>query len=157
MIVPDVNLLVYAHNPDSPLHGAARRWWEGLLGGAENVGVPWVVATGAAAIWRFSNKTWPSPAAMPTWFPTPTLQLWQWSTTPRCIPAIRISPGSPACAGATRWPIDGGGHPVNPIIRRILILTIHHPPQSAGMGAVVLELATEAGLRHQEQARWKAY
>lgn len=31
MIVPDVNLLVYAHNPDALLHDAARRWWEDLL------------------------------------------------------------------------------------------------------------------------------
>ncbi len=46
MIVPDVNLLVYAHNPDALLHDAARRWWEDLLNGAERVGVPWTVATG---------------------------------------------------------------------------------------------------------------
>ena len=46
MIVPDVNLLVYAHNPDSLLHDVARRWWDDLLDGVENVGVPWAVATG---------------------------------------------------------------------------------------------------------------
>ena len=46
MIVPEVNLLVYAHNPDALLHDVARRWWEGLLDGVENVGVPWAVATG---------------------------------------------------------------------------------------------------------------
>ena len=46
MIVPDVNLLLYAHDEASPLHPAARRWWEGLVNGTERVGVPWVVATG---------------------------------------------------------------------------------------------------------------
>lgn len=46
MIVPDLNLLVYAHSSDAPLHGPARRWWEGLVNGTERVGVPWVVVLG---------------------------------------------------------------------------------------------------------------
>lgn len=46
MIVPDVNLLVYAHNDAAPHHAAARRWWEALVNGVERVGVPWTVATG---------------------------------------------------------------------------------------------------------------
>ncbi len=46
MIVPDVNLLVYAYNEGSPHHGAAKRWWEDLINGDEMVGVSWVVATG---------------------------------------------------------------------------------------------------------------
>ncbi len=46
MIVPDVNLLVYAYNEAAPSHEQARRWWEGLVNGAERVGVPWVVAAG---------------------------------------------------------------------------------------------------------------
>lgn len=46
MIVPDINLLVYAYNTGAPHHVAARRWWERLINGAERVGVPWVVATG---------------------------------------------------------------------------------------------------------------
>ena len=46
MIVPDINLLVYAHNDGSPYHYAARLWWEGLVNGSERVGVPWVVSVG---------------------------------------------------------------------------------------------------------------
>ncbi len=46
MIVPDVNLLLYAYNDGSPFHDPARRWWEDLINGGERVGVPWVVATG---------------------------------------------------------------------------------------------------------------
>ena len=46
MIVPDVNLLVYAYNDAAPLHESARRWWEGLVNGTERVGVPWIVAAG---------------------------------------------------------------------------------------------------------------
>ena len=46
MILPDVNLLVYAYNSDAPRHAAARRWWEGLLNGAMPVGLPWAVTCG---------------------------------------------------------------------------------------------------------------
>ncbi|MFM7641512.1 MAG: hypothetical protein ACKO45_08180 [Cyanobium sp.] len=46
MILPDVNLLVYAHNADAPLHGQARHWWETCLDGSRPVGIAWVVAVG---------------------------------------------------------------------------------------------------------------
>ena len=46
MIVPDINMLIYAHNPEVPEHGVAQRWWQGLLHGNESVGIPWAVATG---------------------------------------------------------------------------------------------------------------
>ena len=46
MIIPDLNLLVYAHFDGTPHHKAARRWWESLINGSERVGIPWVVATG---------------------------------------------------------------------------------------------------------------
>ena len=46
MIVPGVNLLVYAYNLDAPEHNAALMWWEGLLDGTESVGLPWAVSIG---------------------------------------------------------------------------------------------------------------
>lgn len=46
MIIPDLNLLLYAYNSDAPHHGRARAWWEGLLNGREPVGLPWVVSLG---------------------------------------------------------------------------------------------------------------
>ena len=46
MIVPDLNLLVYAYSDGAPFHESARRWWEGLVNGTERVGISWVVATG---------------------------------------------------------------------------------------------------------------
>ena len=46
MILPDVNLVIYAHNADAPDHAAARSWWEGLLNGSDPVVVPWVVVLG---------------------------------------------------------------------------------------------------------------
>ena len=42
MIVPDVNLLLYAVDSGSPRHEPARGWWETALRGPEPVGVPWV-------------------------------------------------------------------------------------------------------------------
>ncbi|HEX3762119.1 MAG TPA: type II toxin-antitoxin system VapC family toxin [Kofleriaceae bacterium] len=46
MIVPDLNLVVYAYNRDAPHHAAARAWWEGLLNDTEPVAIPWVVVLG---------------------------------------------------------------------------------------------------------------
>ena len=46
MIVPDLNLLVYAYADGAPHHDVARRWWEGLVNGSERVGVPWAVSIG---------------------------------------------------------------------------------------------------------------
>ena len=46
MIVPDVNLLVYAYNESSPMHHEAKDWWNGVLEGSEEVGLPWAVSMG---------------------------------------------------------------------------------------------------------------
>jgi uncharacterized protein len=46
VILPDVNLLVYAYNRDAPHHGAARAWWEGLLNGETTVALAWAVSCG---------------------------------------------------------------------------------------------------------------
>jgi toxin-antitoxin system PIN domain toxin len=44
VIIPDVNLLVYAYDASCPMHRRARAWWEEALCGKEPVGIPWVVA-----------------------------------------------------------------------------------------------------------------
>lgn len=46
MIVPDVNVLVYAHNAGVAEHPAARRWWEVTVNEAEPIGIDWTVAMG---------------------------------------------------------------------------------------------------------------
>lgn len=46
MILPDINLLVYAYNRDAPHHAESRTWWEGLLNGPQSVGLPWAVVCG---------------------------------------------------------------------------------------------------------------
>jgi toxin-antitoxin system PIN domain toxin len=40
VIVPDVNLLLYAHMRGFAQHARARRWWEALLNGDGEVGIP---------------------------------------------------------------------------------------------------------------------
>ena len=46
MILPDINLLVYAYNASAPLHKQAKKWWEDCLSQEIEVGLPWVVILG---------------------------------------------------------------------------------------------------------------
>lgn len=46
MIIPDLNLLIYAHHAADPRHAAARAWWEGCLNGSEPVGMAWATLLG---------------------------------------------------------------------------------------------------------------
>jgi len=46
MIVPDVNILLYAYDTDAPQHPVAREWWERTLPGLRPVGLPWVTILG---------------------------------------------------------------------------------------------------------------
>ena len=50
MIVPDVNLLVAAHDSRARRHAAARDWWEGLMNGAVTIGLPWAAILGFVRI-----------------------------------------------------------------------------------------------------------
>ena len=46
MIIPDTNLLVYAHNEQDPNHAAALQWWRGLVDGSEPLGLDWSIIVG---------------------------------------------------------------------------------------------------------------
>ena len=46
MVVPDINLLVFAYNAAAPGHRAARAWWEALMTGRERIAMPWTVILG---------------------------------------------------------------------------------------------------------------
>jgi toxin-antitoxin system PIN domain toxin len=46
VIIPDINLLVYAHNTRDPHHEPAKAWWEDALNGSTPVGLPWVTSSG---------------------------------------------------------------------------------------------------------------
>jgi uncharacterized protein len=46
LIVPDINLLIYAHNSEAPKHELACAWWSGLLTQEGTVAIPWAVMFG---------------------------------------------------------------------------------------------------------------
>src|SRR5262245_9240711 len=50
MILPDVNVLVHAHNADSAVHEKARAWWDACLAGTEGVGLAWAALLGFVRI-----------------------------------------------------------------------------------------------------------
>ncbi|MGC9452564.1 MAG: TA system VapC family ribonuclease toxin [Oceanipulchritudo sp.] len=50
MILPDLNLLLYAYNPHAPQHARARLWWEEALNGRELIGLPHEVTMGFVRI-----------------------------------------------------------------------------------------------------------
>jgi toxin-antitoxin system PIN domain toxin len=43
MIIPDANLLIYAHDESCPQHNRAHAWWQQALSGGETIGIPWIV------------------------------------------------------------------------------------------------------------------
>ena len=50
MILPDVNLLVYAHNAASPFHTTARKWWQELMNQDRPVALCWASLAGFVRI-----------------------------------------------------------------------------------------------------------
>ena len=85
MIVPDIDLLVLAYNDGSPSHDDAWRWWEGLINGAESVGMPWAVSTGFVRL-----MTNPTVLSSPLSPPAAVDQVRQWLNHEHIIP---LNPG----------------------------------------------------------------
>ena len=77
MIVPDVNLLVYAIHQESPELARARAWLDALMTGDEPVGLPWVVVLGFLRITthpRIMSSPWTvqeAAALVDTWLAQP--------------------------------------------------------------------------------------
>ena len=67
MIIPDLNLLLYAYDADSPFHAKAAAWWQACLSGTEQVGLLPVVIFGFVRIGTnaraFQHPMTPSEAA----------------------------------------------------------------------------------------------
>jgi toxin-antitoxin system PIN domain toxin len=79
VIIPDINLLVYAYNSDAPFHETARRWWEDALSGGEPVGLPWPVLHGYLRI-----MTHPRVLERPLAPADALRHLRQWTAVPAC-------------------------------------------------------------------------
>ncbi len=46
MILPDINLLIYAHDEAAPLHKPSAAWWSRLMANEEVVALAWAVLLG---------------------------------------------------------------------------------------------------------------
>ena len=81
MIIPDINLLLYACDSSSPFHGKAAAWWQSCLSGTEPVGLPHVVVFGFVRIATnprvFLNPMTPAEAAghVRSWLEQPAVQV----------------------------------------------------------------------------------
>jgi uncharacterized protein len=81
MIIPDINLLLYAYDAASPFHAKARGWWQECLSGSEVVGLPPVVVFGFIRISTnvrvFTDPITPAEAArhVRAWMAQPVAQV----------------------------------------------------------------------------------
>lgn len=50
MILPDLNLLLYAYNPHMPQHARAHAWWSAAVNGTEIIGLPLEITLGFVRI-----------------------------------------------------------------------------------------------------------
>ncbi|HTL54142.1 MAG TPA: type II toxin-antitoxin system VapC family toxin [Candidatus Limnocylindrales bacterium] len=83
MIVPDINLLLYAYDADSPAHSQAAAWWQQCLSGDNPIGLTPIVTFGflriATNLRVFENPMTPSEAAghIRSWLAQPIVQILQ--------------------------------------------------------------------------------
>lgn len=79
MIIPDVNLLIYAYTAQAPHHAAARSWWERLMTDGEPIGMPWAVSLGFLrlmthpAVLEKPMRPGPALAVVESWFERPNV------------------------------------------------------------------------------------
>lgn len=81
MIIPDINLLLYAYDSGSPFHAKAVAWWQACLSGTEPVGLPQVVVFGFVRVGTnarvFQHPLTPAEAAghVRAWLGQPAVRL----------------------------------------------------------------------------------
>ncbi len=62
MKIVDLNILLYAVNPDAPHHERIIGWWEEALNGDETIGLAWAVAVGFLRV-STNPRAFPEPLA----------------------------------------------------------------------------------------------
>ena len=51
MIIPDLNLLIYAYDVQSRFHRRASEWWIQCISENKPIGIPWIVVLGFIRLW----------------------------------------------------------------------------------------------------------
>ncbi len=87
MIVPDINLLIYAHDKTSSHHSSARKWWEATLSDREPVGIPFVVLLGFMRL-----VTHPALNENPMSVPMARQRIESWEQ----VPVVQFMSGTPS-------------------------------------------------------------
>jgi toxin-antitoxin system PIN domain toxin len=82
MILPDLNLLLYAYNRQAPQHRVASSWWESALNGSELIGLPHEVALGFV---RISTNRRLGALAVSLATARSIVETWHASTNTRCL------------------------------------------------------------------------
>jgi len=81
MILPDVNVLIYAYDKTAKKHVRARQWWEDRLNGSQMIGLSWVVVLGFIRLLTnariFQNPYSPTEvlAIVETWLEQPQVKI----------------------------------------------------------------------------------
>ena len=104
MILPDANLLIYAHDATAPVHHKAKAWWEAALNGRESIGIPWVVVLAFTRL-----MTHPQICAKPLTIPQVRQLVEQWLTR-RHARIIQLSDRAPAAFFDLLEAAGGGGN-----------------------------------------------
>ena len=85
MILPDINLLLYAYNPKARQHDRARIWWESTLNGDALIGLPLEISFGFI---RIATHPRLGPAAVTLAAARETVETWL------SLPQVRtLTPG----------------------------------------------------------------
>lgn len=85
MVLPDVNVLVYAHREDTPQHPGCRRWVEDMINGDEAFGLSELVLSGFVRV-----ATHPGVFVKPSRLADALAFTEQLRSRPNCIP---VAPG----------------------------------------------------------------
>ena len=101
MVIPDVNILLYAYNPDAVQNKSAAVWLENQLASREMFGITWLT------LWAFvrlgSNpKVWPHPPSVSALFD----RIDEWLSLPN---VIMVHPGPRHRTIFGRLVIETGG------------------------------------------------
>jgi uncharacterized protein len=81
MIIPDVNLLLYAYDSNSPFHSKAADWWQRCLSGNEPIGIPQVIIfaflrlSTSARIFQNPMTTSEAASHIRSWLEQPQVQI----------------------------------------------------------------------------------